>query len=120
MDFTGSRDCGDEWGRESAAHSLHLAKRFFKSSRHFGSGHIAGREYKLAHGILFKSALFNKVVADSLVGGEQDPAVLSDERQPDFIGSAALKVNEVTLEANFEFRKDFEDGGRVTEILVQV
>lgn len=120
MDFPGSRDCRDKWRRELAAHPLHPAQCLFESGRHVVTGHITGGEYEFTHPILFKGALFKKVVADSLIGGEQDPTIPSYKWKPGFIGCAARKMSEVALKAGSDLRKSCHDSGGITEIFVQI
>ena len=120
MNFAVSSYCGDERGLEAAAEPLHFAEGTGEGSRHLLSGHVAGREDKLADAMDFEGALFEIVVADLLVGGEEYPIVSSDEGQPLLIQSAPLEVGQVTLECDALFGESVEDRCGVAEVLVEV
>jgi hypothetical protein len=107
VDFARPRDSGNKRWLVSPANVLYFVLGRFESGGHFLSGHIAGCKYKLTHGILLKSPLFQKVVADTLVGGGQDPAIFADEWKPCFVEGAAWKVIEVAFEPNSQFCQRF-------------
>jgi hypothetical protein len=107
VDLPSSRDRGNKWRPGSATDSLHLAEGDFESDSHLFSRHITGCEYKLTHDILLKSPLFKKIVADTLVGSEQDPPIIAYEWKPGFIGRTPAKVFEVALEVNFQSCQGF-------------
>lgn len=52
--------------------------------------------------MLLKSALFEEVVANAFVGGQEHPALRADHRQPSLVWSAPIKVSKVTLETDAE------------------
>jgi hypothetical protein len=120
VDFSSSRNRGDKRRLHGTGDSLHLGKSSFKRRRHFSSRHIAGREHEFTHGILFKSTPLKKIVADSLVSGEQNPTLFTHEREPLFVGHTALKVIEMALALNSPLYQGFKDSARVTEIFVEV
>lgn len=68
----------------------------------------------------FEGALFEIVVADLLVGGEEYPIVSSDEGQPLLIRSAPLEVGQMALECDGLSGECFKDRCRVAEVFVEV
>jgi hypothetical protein len=70
VDLALAGDGGDERGIECAAEAAHLGEGEFKGGGHVLAGHVAGGEDEFADGMLLESAFFEKVVADSFVGGE--------------------------------------------------
>jgi hypothetical protein len=107
MHFPSSRDSGDKRWREPLGDSLDLAKGYSKSLGHVLARHILGREHKLTHRIPFESTLFEEAVTNSLVGGEQDLAVLSYEGKPVLVRRTTRKVTEMALEASVEVEDNF-------------
>jgi len=92
MHLTRSRNCSDKRRFDTTANSLHFAKGAFKRQSHLLAGQITRCEDKFAHGMLFKSTPLQEAIADSLVGGEQDPTFLANERQPGFVRGSTGKM----------------------------
>lgn len=85
-------------------HQLAWPSRYGELERgtHIVTRHIAGSKDKLADSVLLKSTLFEEVVTNAFVGGQEDPPLRTDHRQPSLIRSAPRKVSEVTLETDTE------------------
>jgi len=73
MDFTDAGDGRDEGKIEIAGEPLHFGERQFEGDSHVLAGHVAGSKDKFADCMFFKGALFEKVVTDALIRGQQDP-----------------------------------------------
>ena len=120
MDFASASDGGDKWRFEFAGEMAHFWYGKFERGGHIFTGHIAGSKDKLANGVFLKSALFEEVVTNPFVGGQQDPALRAHQRQPGLIRSAPRKMSKVTLETDAEFSQGVLNRARIAEIFVEV
>lgn len=92
VDLALAGDGGDEGWIEFAAESAHFGDSELEGGGHVLAGHIAGGEDELADSMLLESALFEQVVADAFVSGEQSPAFGADERQPSVVGNSSSEM----------------------------
>ena len=74
MDFAGAGDGGDEGRLEFVAEAAHFGNGEFECRGHVLARHIAGREDELADSVLFEGVLFEEIVANTFVGGQQHPS----------------------------------------------
>lgn len=120
MNFSGSRDRGDEGRLEAAAKPLDFRKGGSEDIRHFLAGQVAGNEGELPHSMFFQRPFFKQVVADLLVAGEKGPSPLTHQREPCFVRCPAEEMAEMALESDVERFQSVENRLRVAEILVEV
>ncbi len=92
VNFSGSSDGGDEGRFGSGAKGAHFAEGEFEGCGQVLTRHVAGGKDELADGMNFQSALFEQVIADALVAGQQDPAVGTHQGKPNPIESAGREV----------------------------
>ena len=92
VNFSGAGDGGDERRSGPGAERTHLLDRKFESCGHIVAGHVTGGKDELADGVNFQSALFEQVVADAFVAGQQDPTFGTHQRQPNLIESTGREV----------------------------
>jgi|SRR5690348_1560737 hypothetical protein len=102
MDFADASDGGDEGRFKLSRETTHFWHAEFERGTHIFTGHIAGSKDKLADSVLLKSALFEEVVTNPFVCGQEDPALRTYHRQPSLIGGAPRKMRKVALETDAE------------------
>ncbi len=120
MDFTYPGNCRNKRRRDPAAELPHFWKGERQRSRHILPGHIAGGKHELPDGISLKRPFLQKVITELLVRCEQNPAILSDKRQPCFVGHAAREMSKVLFAAHTNRFQGFENGSRITEVFVEI
>jgi len=97
----------DEWGSVLAAHFLHLGQGLNQHPRQFLLSKVAGLEYKFPNVVSYDLRMFDALIPNVLISGQQRPAALAHVRQPFMIGGAAAKMAQMPLVPNVMFLKSF-------------
>ena len=102
MNFACAGYGGNEGRLVPTTEATHFVEGEFEGCGHALAGHVARGENEFANGVNFQGALFEQVVADALVAGQENPAIGPNQREPSFIEGSGRKVGQVALEAHSE------------------
>jgi len=120
ISFAGLGNAGDEWGLVPSEDANHIAKRGNQHLGHFATTVIARTEVELADFVLADCGLFQFVVPNAFVFGQQCPAFVTDKGKPHRVFRSWSKVLSVALMLYAMLSKGIQDGPAVVKIFVEI